>query len=510
MGKEELFEGRSVYEKADGGLNYEGAPTFKRSWDARVVQVLTTGNFENTFYASAKELADEAVQVIEEARQKDPTFLAQAIVYARNQGLMRIAPITASVILSAGDTKCKDLTKQIFNQVIRTPGDLQDFVAMCRTGHFRGTGRLVKTLVGDWLANISEYHVVKYGSGNQDYSLRDIYRTVRPQLEGTANDIARYVVKGELSDSLETIKAYQEFKQTKDISLIEKYNLPYEVVTAQNSSPEAWEMLATKAPFMNMLRNLNNYEKNGILNGEVKKRIIGQLTNQEAVSKSKQFPFRFLSAWRAFNGDKQVSEALHDAIDLSVTNIPELPGTTIIAPDESGSMSEPISARSQVNCFDIANMLAAAMYKKCESAYIFPFANTAVEVKVSKRDSALSIADKIKNSIGGGTSLSSPIEKAIDEKIFVDNFILLTDNESWVDHFSYNSRGATDALKEYRKKINPNVKTFLITLVPYNHKALKDEPNTWEIVGWSDNVLRYIGSQVNGTTQLEEIRKIEL
>src|SRR5215469_5825189 len=81
--------------------NYEGAPSFTRSLEESLVRVLTTGTFEPTFYASDVELADEALELFRQFAQDDPHFLAQAVLYARKEGLMRIAPITALVVLSA-------------------------------------------------------------------------------------------------------------------------------------------------------------------------------------------------------------------------------------------------------------------------------------------------------------------------------------------------------------------------------------------------------------------------
>src|SRR5262245_44435599 len=81
--------------------NYEGAPTFTRSPEESLVRVLTTGTFEPTYYASDVALADEALALFREFAVTDPHFLAQAIVYARSDGLMRLVPITALVVLSA-------------------------------------------------------------------------------------------------------------------------------------------------------------------------------------------------------------------------------------------------------------------------------------------------------------------------------------------------------------------------------------------------------------------------
>src|SRR5215472_5762033 len=101
--------------------NYEGAPTFVRGDEEQLVRVLMTGNFEQTFYASDAELAGEAIGLFRHFAATDPHFLAQAIVYARGEGLIRVAPITALVVLSAADSAdAKELFRRIFPRVIQT------------------------------------------------------------------------------------------------------------------------------------------------------------------------------------------------------------------------------------------------------------------------------------------------------------------------------------------------------------------------------------------------------
>src|SRR5215467_7356324 len=143
--------------------NYEGAPAFVRGDEEQLVRVLLTGSFEPTFYASDAELAGEAIGLFRHFAATDPHFLAQAIVYARAEGLMRVAPLTALVVLSAADSAdAKELFRRIFPRVIHTPGDLQDVIALCRRSALRGMGKAVTRAANRWLAGISQYHVVKY------------------------------------------------------------------------------------------------------------------------------------------------------------------------------------------------------------------------------------------------------------------------------------------------------------------------------------------------------------
>lgn len=246
--------------------NYEGAPTFTRGDEESLARVLTTGMLEPTFYASAQELAGEALALFAAFAEKDPHFLAQAILYARNAGLMRLAPLTALVALSASpNPDAKELFRRIFPRVVRTPGDLQDVISLCRAKKIRGMGKLVQRAAGRWLGEMSEYHAIKYGAESQAMSLRDIYRLTRPKLSGTANDIARYLVKGETADGLAQIAGYEAFKaeaktyretptpegEARLLSLIAESRLPWEVVTAQVSGSAAvWTAMLYQMPYM--------------------------------------------------------------------------------------------------------------------------------------------------------------------------------------------------------------------------------------------------------------------
>src|SRR5260221_10516323 len=146
-------------------VNVAGAPAFVRSPEERLIQVVTTGTFENTFYVGAKELATQAIDLFKPFAASDPKFLAQAILYARTEGHMRTVPITALVTLSTAEDKT--YFRALFPQVIQTPGDLADFLTIVRTKCIRGMGKTVTHAVQCWLEAISEYHVIKYGSENQ-------------------------------------------------------------------------------------------------------------------------------------------------------------------------------------------------------------------------------------------------------------------------------------------------------------------------------------------------------
>lgn len=170
--------------KALDHTNRAGAPSYRRSLREQVVSVLTTGTLGDTFYASRDELAKEAVEVLTWCREVDPSFLAKALVYGREAGMMKTLPTLGLVILSAGGGRTKKHFEGVFDRVIRTPDDLRSFVEICKSGAIcgrKGLGGMTVALVRRWLCGMSGYHALKYGSAvSKGVTLRDIIRLSHP------------------------------------------------------------------------------------------------------------------------------------------------------------------------------------------------------------------------------------------------------------------------------------------------------------------------------------------
>jgi 60 kDa SS-A/Ro ribonucleoprotein len=170
-------------------------------------------------------------------------------------------------------------------------------------------------------------------------------------------------------------------------------------------------------------------------------------------------------------------------------------------------MSSIISDRGRTRFIDICAIFTAACLRKSTDAVVLPFeVRVHPNLKVSANDTLMTTARTLASIGGGGTNVGAPIEYLLEKNINVDVFIGITDGEDWA------GRGFTNYWREYRKKINPNAKAFLITIAPYRHMvAPKSEPGVYFIFGWSDNVLPYIISTVQGSqSQMDEVRAVTL
>ena len=487
-------------------VNKEGFPAFDRPIEEQVVSVLTTGSTANLFYVRAKENIQGMIAVLK--RCEDTEFLAKAAVYAREYGFMRTMPIVALVEVSKREP---GIFKSIAFQVCRNPHDWQQLIDICRSKTIRdGCGRAIKTMIQAALFNMTPYHAMKYPR-----AVEDMINIARPH-EDINPAIIRYIKKGDHSGS-EQLRQLKRLKETSDdreaAEIIREGKLPYEVVTGsvQNMTARIWEALFHVAPYFNLIRNLNNFGKNGVFTSSTNlQKATERIANKEAVRKSKLFPFRFYVAYHMlqdFRGADQLKVALEEAMEHSLANMPEIPGKVAIAPDVSASMTSNLTSDySVLQCIDLVGIFTAALVKRCkELPTVLPFESRIREdyaEKLYKAETLMEMASALE--AGGGTSLSAPVEWLISQKQEVNYFIAFTDNEEWV------GRGFLDAWKEYTDRVAPEAKAYLVTLLPY-----RDAPtpplirNVHYIYGWSDNVLRYIASP-DPEAQVREVLKTNI
>lgn len=505
-------------------VNSAGFASFERSLEEDTLSVLMTNTISATYYVSEKELAEQTVDILTRMADKDSEFLAKALVFARNKGLMRLAPIVGLAILSAHEKGKKVNFRRVFHHVIKTPDDLREFVTLCRTkegekAKFRALGGEARDAVKRWMQHLTEYHAVKYGSDNSEgVTLRDILRMSHPRpVNDSQRELFGWLVKGwneigtEPSPTNPQVWALEKIKRLDDdaeiAKVVTKYRLPWEVVvpSMKKMTPRIWAALLKDMPYMALLRNLNTMEKNGVFADDaVVKSVAEELSNADSVAHSKQLPFRFFNAYKAFKGGQLVRDALVDALEQSFVSVPKLPGKTCVANDVSGSMGSPISDRSETRFCDVAGLLAAALLKKCDDVTLLPFEMDVYDVQVSTRSTIMDIAEKI-GLARGGTDLGAPIRRLLQTKKKVDTFIGITDCEDWA------GRGFLTEWEAY-KKFNPACKAFLVTITPRaNFVAPTGYPDVHFVMGWNDSVLKFISMKlVTGTGQVEEIRKMDL
>ncbi len=414
----------------------------------------------------------------------DPAFAAKALAFARARGFMRAQPLYGLAKLLKTPAPLGD---DIFGEVLRTPHDLGDFTTVVKALRGGEGGRRIKRLAARWLAGkLSEYWVIKYGAPRSDggYALRDLVKVFHPKL-GAKLPLYDYLL-GKPADlsALPQLAAYERLKQARSdeekVAAIDAGRLPHEVVTPFARSKAVWTALVPQLPAFALLRHLATLERHGVVES-ARSQVDRKLRDQRVIAASKILPFRFVQAERHVH-TPWLKDALRDGLELSLANVPSLPGRTAVLLDRSGSMGAYVEQ---------AAIFAVSMLKSAQlDGRLLAFDDRVDEIAVSKRDSVLTQASAI--TARGGTDTSLPMKQLLSDKDPVDNLVLITDEQQ--------NRGTPfiDVLDEYRRKVKADVRVFVLDVAPYRNALTGQDPLTWYVYGWSDQALRFIAMAAHG------------
>ena len=312
-----------------------------------VTQVLTSFFNEKKFYGDNSAEMQETIKSVIAA---DPKFVANLAVFARREFNMRSVSHILTAYL-AHEVNGKPYARKAINAVCVRGDDATEIMACYLELFGKPIPNALKKGIADAMQRFDEYTLAKYKGNGKSVKMRDLLCLCRPTPKNeTQSDMWKRLLNNEL-----------EIPYTWEIELSKNGN-----------NAKTWENLidSGKVGYMALLRNLRN-----ILNANPKNanKVLDTIQNPEMVKRSKQLPFRYLSAYKELEnlGGSRVFDALENAVEASVENMPKLEGTTVIAVDTSGSMSSAISAKSTVKCYEIAMMLGLIANKICENSIFY-------------------------------------------------------------------------------------------------------------------------------------------
>lgn len=502
MANRNLFKTlRGVLAPRTDATNDAGAPAYVRSHEAALAQLAATGCLNATFYASAESQLD---RVLELAKAVDVDFLARTALYSRRRSLMKDMPALLCAVLATRDM---DRLIEIFPQVIDNGRMLRNFVQIVRSGVTgrKSLGSAPKRLVRQWLERATECQLIDASIGNAP-SLADIVKMVHPRPKDPAREAfyAWLIGKPWNPEALpETLRAFEAWKRNRegDVPAV-----PFQMLTALNLGKKEWSAIAANAPWQMTRMNLNTFQRHGVFeDGGLSNRIAKRLRDPDAVRRARVFPYQLLVTF--LNADAallhRVREALQDAMEISLENVPSVAGRVVICPDVSGSMQSAVTgyqkgASSRVRCVDVAGLIAAAFLRKNRDAEVLPFECDVVALKLNPRDSVMTNATQLAKIGGGGTNCSAPLRHLNARKAKADLVIFVSDNESWMDARP-GGRG-TAMLEEWNmfKNRNPAARLVCIDLVPNTTVQAPDRKDILNIGGFSDAVFELVSAYAEG------------
>jgi 60 kDa SS-A/Ro ribonucleoprotein len=487
-----------------GGLAYQFTPK------QALAQFAATGCFNSTYYVSAE---DQLATVLALCEHVEPEFIARTALYARQHAHMKDLPAFLCAILSV---KSPGLLAEVFDRVIDNGKMLRNFVQVMRSGVVgrKSLGTLPKRLVVQWLEQRTDEQLFRASVGN-DPSLADVVRMVHPKpATESRKALYAYLIGREYDAAKLTplVVEYEAFKGTHaDSAPIP--DVPMEMLTALPLSTEQWKAIARKASWQSTRMNLNTFARHGVLEGNMVQTIADKLKDPAQVVKARVLPYQLLMAYKmTSNVPTEVREALQDAMEVAVQNVPQLGGKVWVFPDVSGSMHSPVTGHRKgsttaVRCVDVAALVTAAVLRRNPGAGVIPFTEAVVQATINPRDSIMTNATKMASLPPGGTNCSAPLALLNTRKDKGDLLIYVSDNQSWVDTAAPRLANPgvtlpppTETLRQWAifKARNPGARMVCIDLQPATTTQAQERADIMNIGGFSDAVFTLMAQFAKG------------
>lgn len=448
-----------------------------------ITQVLTSFVNEEKFYGDNTR---DMIETIKRVVVADPQFISNLAVFARREFNMRSVSHVLTTYL-AHEPEGKPFVRETLHGVCLRGDDPTEIMAFYLKTFGKPVPNSLKKGIGDVLVTFDEYTLAKYKGEEKAVKMRDLLCLCRP----TPKDEAQSgLFKKCLEGELETPLTWES------------------ELSAKGNNAETWEKLidSGKVGYMALLRNLRN-----IINANPKNiaKVYDRLCDPIVVRKSRQLPFRFLSAYKSITGigSSMAFDALETAVRSSCENIPKLKGLTVIAIDVSGSMTTSVSGKSDVSCVQIGAMLGLIANRICEDSIVYTFSDGLKKIPVGRNTSILENAIRLRTE--GGTNMTLPFMEIMRNKIKPDRVIVLSDNECNRGTSWYTRKTVGQLAQEARAYVGKDFWVHAIDLAGYGTQQFTGQ-KTNILSGWSEKMLDLIRyAEIGEETLAKRIEKYD-
>lgn len=447
-------------------INIAGGEAYTMDVNSQLASIILTSFAGDQYYRSG----DQTINTIKDLLKKsDIEFICKSTVFARIQiGMRSITHVVASELSSY--VSGKQWAKEFYSNIINRPDDISEIIAYHKLQGYKITNAMKKGFAMA-LNRFSEYQLAKYKMENKSIKLVDILNLIHPKPTNKTSESFKKLTKGELKSfdtwESELVEATQGGIEDSDMA-----------------KSEVWIKLIRekKLGYMALLKNLRNIIELAPLEIDT---VCEMLINQESITKSLVLPFRFYTAYTIIENllptenTKKILIALNKAIELSINNIDNFEGKTLVALDVSGSMNNNNDQKSP----HITGALLMSSLNKKNNVDSMLFAETAQYCNIPQQDSLMSVAKLIiREGDKGGTNFVS-IFQCLNKSY--DRIIILSDMQGWMEH------GVNSAYNQYKIKFSCDPYIYFFDLQGYGTLQLPQN-KIFLLAGFSDKILSII------------------
>jgi 60 kDa SS-A/Ro ribonucleoprotein len=499
--------------------NSAGGYVFQVTPETALRRFLILGTEGGTFYASETKLTEQGMKLVERcATEMDPVVFCRLVFEAARTAPKRTYAIYAYAV---GLTNAN--TKTLFSlhsplSVCFTGTDLFELVSYIEA--MRGWGAIPKRAIANVLQDMPVEKLglwaVKYRD-RHGWTWRDVLRITHPvsrkDPDSRRSALFDFMLGKDARTGILPVDGYMLAKTMAPanergiVGLVEQYGLPWEALTDEQRTDAVWQACLPFIGNQAVLRNLASFTRRGIDTGEFRAAVVERLVKAQNLH-----PITLLNALKTYASGGRVGrstgnsyqpnpifiDTLERSLNAAFTAGVQPTGKSIyVGLDVSGSMTVPVAGSAVLSCREVGAALALAVARNEVDYQIMGFTATNGQSYASHRNTGMSdlgftatssfrtAMEKTAHLPFGGTDCSLPMLDAIKRKLYVDTFVVITDNETWAGGIH-----PVKALAEYRKTFGkPRAKLAVIALTPTRFSiADPSDPDMLDIAGFSSDL----------------------
>ncbi|MFN8528471.1 MAG: TROVE domain-containing protein [Anaerolineae bacterium] len=506
------------------------------AWD-RLHRFLILGSEGGSYYATERALTAEnahnAIACIKADGQRvvrETTALSDSGRAPKNDP----AIFTLALCAALGDPLTRRAALEALPQVCRTGTHLFQFAGYVQS--MRGWGRGLRRGIADWYNGMEPrdlaYQVIKYRQ-REGWTHLDLLRLAHPTPNEDAHSAIYRWIAGRSSEkrepeawataltppdneALTRIWAFEKAQTAADLAtilqLIDDYDLPREALPTEWLNQAAvWERLLQKMPMTAMIRNLGVMSKVGLIAplSDAESLIVKRLSDRNALRKARIHPIMLLSALRVYargrgvrgssewTASAPIIDALDEAFYMAFDNVEPTGKRFLIALDVSGSMGVGEIAGVPGLTPREASAALALVTARTEAQYGVIAFQTGI-TPLNGFTSKLRLDSAIQTISGlpfGGTDCAQPMLYALEHKITVDTFVVITDNETWAGGIH-----PSQALVQYREQMGIPARLIVVGMTATQFSiADPNDAGMLDVVGFDAAAPQIMADFARGT-----------
>ncbi|MBA0050711.1 TROVE domain-containing protein [Streptomyces sp. AJS327] len=471
---------------------------------------------ERTFYETAGDRDDRFSRLVRTVAVEDGDWTGRFVAWLRGEAQMRTAALVAAAetAYARREAGAHGLTRQVVDAACQRADEPGELLAYWVAHYGRAVPKPVKRGLADAVRRLyTERALLKYDAPNRVFRFADVLELVHPAPDpakpwqgalfrhaldrrhsrpDTATDPARpATVRARDELSALPVERRRELLRAPDAAeRLRRAGMTWEALAGWLQGPmdaEAWEAVLPSMGLMAQLRNLRNFDQAGV-SDEAAQLVIDRLGDPEEIARSRQFPLRFLSAYRAAPSPRW-APALERALNASTANVPRLPGRTLVLADVSGSMLGTLSARSTVRHADVAALFAAVLARRSGAVDLYGFADSWFRQPLAPGGSVLrdieAFCDRI-GEVGYGTRTADAIRACYAGH---DRVVVISDMQAFAARSGFPS-GRTQSVSETVPRGTPLIG---VNTTGYGPTSIDPrQPDRFEIGGFSDKLFTMV------------------